>query len=92
MSRTATAPEALSAEQQAHYADEGYLVLRNVFSAVEIHAAIHESQSLLLERTDLIAVDNLRCRFMPHQDTGENLFEGVEWIVSDVAARIFTMD
>jgi ectoine hydroxylase-related dioxygenase (phytanoyl-CoA dioxygenase family) len=81
---TVNAPEALSPEQQAHYADEGYIILRNVFSTAEIQAAIREAESLLHDRTDLISVDNLRCRFMPHGDTGGNLFETFDPVI-DIA-------
>lgn len=61
-------------ERRASYEREGYLVLRGVFSRDEIAALSREADELL-DRTDLISRQNLRCRFQPHVETGEPLFE-----------------
>jgi hypothetical protein len=56
------------------YRRQGFLILREVFSAEEMAEAGAEADRLLA-RTDLIDSANLRCRWQPHCDTGECLFE-----------------
>ncbi len=82
--RSLDVPDVLNPDQQADYANEGFVVLRNVFSAAEIQAAIREAESLLHDRANLVSIDNLRCRFMPHCDTAENLFETFDPVI-DIA-------
>jgi ectoine hydroxylase-related dioxygenase (phytanoyl-CoA dioxygenase family) len=70
-----TAPACTLTPQQCdRYHDEGYLVLRGVFTSREI-AAMSAEADRLLQRTDLMFAENLRARFKPHIDTGEKLFE-----------------
>jgi hypothetical protein len=54
---------------------DGYLILRKFFEKDEVQELIDETEWLLNERKDLIDPFNLRCRFMPHHETGEQLFE-----------------
>jgi ectoine hydroxylase-related dioxygenase (phytanoyl-CoA dioxygenase family) len=75
MTATAAGQPALSREQRQHYDEEGYIILRGVFTAEEIREARDEAERLRQERAELISLHNLRCRFMPHQETGESLFE-----------------
>jgi len=56
------------------YREEGYLVVREVFSRAEM-AMISMEAERLLTRTELIHTGNLRCRWQPHCTTGECLFE-----------------
>lgn len=65
----------LSGEQLAQYWRDGFVVVKGLFSADEIAALRHETDRLLTERQDLISPQNLRCRYMPHYSTGEQLFE-----------------
>ena len=57
------APAALNEQQLLTWREDGYLVLRQFFSAEEIAAAGAEADELLERRRDLIDVRNLRCRF-----------------------------
>src|SRR6185295_2665142 len=74
MSATTNSTTSLTPEDRARYAADGYLVVRGVFAADEM-AALREEADRLFARTDLINVDNLRCRWQDHVDTGECLFE-----------------
>lgn len=64
----------LSAEQVQHYADDGFLILRNVFAPEEI-ARLEREAGALWWRKDLIDKDNIRCRWKDHVETGECTFE-----------------
>ena len=87
---TATAVHpTLTAEQQHAYSQQGFLVLRGLFEAHEIAAAIAEAERLVL-RTDLIDTRNLRCRWQPHCEDGECLFETFDPVIdiAPVCARL----
>jgi hypothetical protein len=79
---TATA-QVLTADQCRAYDEEGYLVLRGLFPADEIAAVAGEADRLV-GRKDLIDVRNLRCRWQPHCDDGECLFETFDPVI-DIA-------
>src|SRR5262245_58604897 len=64
----------LSAEQVQQYADDGFLILRNVFTPEEV-GRLEREASALLWRTDLIDKNNIRCRWKNHVETGECTFE-----------------
>jgi len=64
----------LSKGQLADYREDGFLILRGLFSADEA-AELQAEADRLLQRTDLIDEQNLRCRFQPQVETGEPLFE-----------------
>jgi hypothetical protein len=74
MSSTVDSAGALSAGQLQDYEARGYLILRGVFGPAEVAEAAAEAEALR-GRTDLIHADNLRCRWQPHAETGEKLFE-----------------
>jgi ectoine hydroxylase-related dioxygenase (phytanoyl-CoA dioxygenase family) len=67
------------------YHKTGFVVLRDLFSGDEI-AAVADEAERLLKRTDLIDVDNLRCRFQPNESGGPRLFETFDPVV-DVAPQ-----
>jgi 2-aminoethylphosphonate dioxygenase len=70
-----TLPKSPVTEAQVHqYQNDGFLILRNVFSAAEM-AELQAEASRLLERTDLIDVNNIRCRWKNHVETGECDFD-----------------
>jgi ectoine hydroxylase-related dioxygenase (phytanoyl-CoA dioxygenase family) len=69
--RTATA---LTPEQLTRYQEDGFIVLRNVFSSDEIKTLDDEANALWW-RKDLIDKDNMRCRWKNHVETGECTFE-----------------
>lgn len=90
---SATAPmlrPAFDRERKRHYDEEGLVVLRRVFSAGEMHEALDEADRLLIERCELISPRNLRCRFMKHVDTDEELFETFDPVIdiAPVCARL----
>jgi ectoine hydroxylase-related dioxygenase (phytanoyl-CoA dioxygenase family) len=76
MTSTATrvGPSGLTRTQRQHFDKQGYLVVRGLFAQTEIDAVRTEAERLV-QRTDLIATDNLRCRWQNHVDTGACLFE-----------------
>jgi 2-aminoethylphosphonate dioxygenase len=89
MTRTlaAIAP-GLSAEQVRSYNDQGYLVVRGLLP--DLVAEADTEAEVLLQRRELIHSNNLRCRWQPHFQTGECLFETFDPVVdiSPVCARV----
>jgi ectoine hydroxylase-related dioxygenase (phytanoyl-CoA dioxygenase family) len=71
---------ALSTEQREFYHEQGYVVLRDFFSRALLAEAAEEAD-VLLGRHDLIAVENLRCRFQTNVQTGACTFETFDPIV-----------
>src|SRR5262245_54128772 len=81
MARAAGAPVTeLTPAELRHYDERGYLVVRGLFSPLEIGLVAMEADRLL-ERKDLIATNNLRCRWQDHCDTGECLFETFDPVI-----------
>jgi hypothetical protein len=89
MMTTSLDAEALGADQLRAYADDGFLLLPAFFAPPLVAAALADAEALL-RRTDLIDPRNLRCRFMPHAETGESLFEVFDPVndISPACARI----
>lgn len=65
---------ALADDAIAGYQQQGYLIVRRLFGPAEVALAAEEADRLY-RRCDLISSDNLRCRYQPHVETGECLFE-----------------
>jgi hypothetical protein len=65
----------LSEQQLADYRSHGFIICRQLFTGREIDGLRAETDRLLSECRDLISPGNLRCRYMPHHETGELLFE-----------------
>jgi hypothetical protein len=63
------APPALTAGQVRAYEEQGFLVVRRLFPPARMAEAREEAEALLARR-DLIAVENLRCRWQPNVQTG----------------------
>jgi hypothetical protein len=84
----------LNTAELEEYRQSGFIVRRGTFAAEEIAELTAETNRLLTERGDLIDPYNLRCRFMPHVDTGEKLFEVFDPVndISPVCARITSDD
>jgi ectoine hydroxylase-related dioxygenase (phytanoyl-CoA dioxygenase family) len=80
---------ALHAEQRDFYHEQGFVVLRDFFPA-ELMAAASAEADALRRRTDLIAVENLRCRWQPNVVTGACEFETFDPVIdlSPVCERI----
>lgn len=77
------------AEQRDFYHEQGYIVLRDFFPSALMTEADDEADTLL-QRRDLIAVENLRCRWQINVYTGARDFETFDPIIdlSPVCARI----
>lgn len=64
----------LQTQQRDFYDEQGYLVLRDFFPPRLMAEAADEADALL-RRHDLIAVNNLRCRWQTNVHTGGRTFE-----------------
>jgi hypothetical protein len=64
----------LDARAVLQYKEDGFLIVRGVFTADEISALDAEAERLYL-RADLIDSDNIRCRWQNHFQTGECRFD-----------------
>jgi ectoine hydroxylase-related dioxygenase (phytanoyl-CoA dioxygenase family) len=79
----------LSDVQRRHFDEQGYLIVRRVFSGPEIAVIADEAEGLL-RRTDLMVSDNIRCRWQNHIDTNVCLFETFDPVIDlgPVCARL----
>jgi hypothetical protein len=69
------------AESQARFFEtKGFLVARGVFSVAEMALVSMEAERLI-ERKDLIDQGNLRCRWQPHCESGDCLFETFDPVI-----------
>ena len=73
----------LSPSQKRAYDEQGFVILRRLFTAEEIARAAAEAEGLL-DRGDLISTGNLRCRFQANVQTGECQFETFDPVI-DIA-------
>lgn len=60
--------------QLRQYQTDGFLIQREVFSRAEVDELAAEA-ARLLQRKDLIDIDNIRCRWQNNADTGECKFD-----------------
>jgi 2-aminoethylphosphonate dioxygenase len=70
----------LSDDQRRAYEESGFLIRRGVFSQDEIRA-LDQAAQRLLDRTDLIDKQNLRCRFQGHCTGGDCVFETFDPVI-----------
>ena len=75
----------LSDEQIAFYRNEGYLVVRSVFSSAEVTLLGDDATRILQQRQEIIHADNLRVRFKNHVETNEPVLEVLDPI-SDLSS------
>src|SRR4030095_7945102 len=73
MSQTVTARQ-LDARAVLQYKEDGFLIVRGLFTADEISALDAEAERLY-RRSGLIDTDNIRCRWQNHFQTGECRFD-----------------
>jgi hypothetical protein len=73
----------LTSGQRLAYKDQGFLLIRAVFTADEMAAALTEAESLV-NRKELIDTRNLRCRWQPRCGEDECLFEAFDPVL-DIA-------
>jgi len=75
--------------QVLQYQNDGFLVLRNVFSGAEM-AELQAEAAALVERTELIDVNNIRCRWKNNVETDQCSFDCFDPVIDlgPVCARI----
>lgn len=85
---TPIATTLIDAAQVARYHADGFLLVRQVFSAERIAELDVEAQRLQA-RTDLIDTNNIRCRWQNHVETGECRFDCFDPVIdlSDACER-----
>lgn len=93
MARSPEVSPALTQQGLRDYHRHGFVVLRQIFNSDEMSELLNESDRLLTDYRHLINPANLRCRYMPHHQTGEPLFEVFDPVndLSPVCER-FTSD
>ena len=89
MNTTRTTGGSSEASPAAQYGVDGFVVIRNVFSAEDVAELDAESWRLLARR-DLIDSNNLRCRWQNHCDSGECRFDCFDPVIdlSPACARV----
>ena len=70
----------LSDAQIQQYAEDGFLMVRGVFSSFEMALLAIESEKLL-ENKHLIDAKNIRCRWQNHVDTDECMFDAFDPVI-----------
>src|SRR5580700_9112044 len=75
-----TKPTKLTPIQRQCYREDGFLILRGVFSGAEM-AMLSIEVERLLQRIDLIDTRNLRCRWQNHVDTDECKFDAFDPVI-----------
>jgi len=75
----------LTDKQVQSYRDDGYLILRNVFSVERVESLGDEGDRIARDHSELIDPKNMRVRFKPHVETGEPVFEVLDPI-ADLSA------
>jgi len=79
----------LSATEIDSWNRDGFVMFRKVFSPFEM-AELDAEANMLFARVELMSRFNLRCRYMPHWETGELLFEVFDPVndIGPVCARM----
>jgi hypothetical protein len=79
----------LSREALQDFHELGFLVVRGLFPEADMRAALVEADRLW-QRRDLIVSENIRCRWQPHVETAECLFECFDPVIdiSPVCAQL----
>ena len=84
--------EAVTGQQADQYHRDGYLILRNVFSAEEISALAAEAEALY-ERRELIDTQNIRCRWQNDAVSQECVFDCFDPVIDiGPVCRYFAYD
>lgn len=65
----------LTSDQVHDYYEDGYLILRNLFSADLVKALGDEVDQVAKDNRSLVDSKNMRVRFKNHVETGERVFE-----------------
>jgi len=70
----------LAREHQEQYHRDGFVKVPAVFSPEEV-GELRKEADRLLQRTDLIDIDNIRCRWQNHVETGECRFDRFDPVI-----------
>jgi 2-aminoethylphosphonate dioxygenase len=90
MAAIASAP--ISSEQVQTYHDDGYLIVRGVFTADEMAELASEAETLV-SRSELIDTQNIRCRWQDHAETKECRFDCFDPVIDiGPVSRYFAHD
>ena len=83
------APASAASDTRARYERDGFLIARRVFGPDRI-AALAADAERLLQRTDLIDTNNIRCRWQDDAVTGECRFDCFDPVIdlSDACAGV----
>jgi ectoine hydroxylase-related dioxygenase (phytanoyl-CoA dioxygenase family) len=82
----------LTSEQVQSYHEQGYLVVRQVFTGDEIDSLAREAETLFARR-ELIDTRNIRCRWSDHVGTGECRFDCFDPVIDiGPVCRYFARD
>jgi 2-aminoethylphosphonate dioxygenase len=82
----------VNAEQVCSYREDGYLIVREVFSGDEVAALAAEAETLFA-RQELIDTQNIRCRWQDHAETGECRFDCFDPVIDiGPVCRYFAYD
>jgi 2-aminoethylphosphonate dioxygenase len=89
MRTSADSKDAPAEAQLRQYRADGFLIQRGVFPRAEVEELAAEA-ARLLERKDLIDIDNIRCRWQNHAATSECRFDCFDPVIdlSPVCRRI----
>ncbi|OWK40553.1 phytanoyl-CoA dioxygenase family protein [Fimbriiglobus ruber] len=77
---SARASRALTGDRCDAYHADGYLIVRGLFHPTEM-ALVSMEADRLLSHTDLMNTDNIRCRWQPHCESGDCLFETFDPVI-----------
>jgi ectoine hydroxylase-related dioxygenase (phytanoyl-CoA dioxygenase family) len=92
MSTAAPSEAGVTAEQVASYHEDGFLIVREVFSPEEI-AALAAEATTLYGRAELIDKQNIRCRWSDHCESGECRFDCFDPVIDiGPVCRYFAYD
>jgi hypothetical protein len=80
MAPAVATPEGLDVADLRSYHEHGYVVVRGLFTPLDIGLVAMEADQLL-GRKDLMDTRNLRCRWQPHCESGECLFETFDPVI-----------
>jgi hypothetical protein len=82
----------LSNDQISFYRDQGFLIVREVFTADETESLSNEADALLA-RQELITTQNIRCRWSDHVETKECTFDCFDPVIDiGPVCRYFAYD
>jgi 2-aminoethylphosphonate dioxygenase len=68
----------ISKEIQDHWQQQGYIIVRELFSEKEIEQIANEADRVYSQNSNLIHTNNIRCRWQDNVFTGECQFDAFD--------------